>query len=506
VDSSRGQPGKVTPADTSRDTKSQHSLFGEILDWMLMPLLLIWPVSIGVTYLIAKSIANEPFDRALEDRVTVIAQQVKEVDGEVSAELPYSARDILRADDVDNVYFQVRGAQRQMVSGDTDIPLPDEEDKPIPWSVMLRDAQMRNTEVRVAYLYVNLQPASTTRANAEGPRYALVQVAETLEKRHQLANQIIKGVILPEFIILPIALTLLWFALVRGLSPLATLQDHIRSRRSDDLSPIDSRAVPEEISPLVSSLNDMLARLSQSIHSQKRFIADAAHQMKTPLAGMRMQSELAMRQTNRDEIQRSLEQLSKSSESATRLVNQLLALARAENDSPQTTSLQHTDLRALVRDTVQDWFQSALARQIDLGFEEDETDLVVQGNATMLREMLNNLIDNALRYTQLGGHVTVRVRADEVRNKVLLEVEDNGPGIAMAERGHVFERFYRILGSEVEGSGLGLAIVREIAQRHSAEIDLLNNPHSTDPGFPGLMIRVTLPMASSNPSQASIHS
>ena len=470
-----------------------------------MPLLLIWPVSIGVTYLIATSIANEPFDRALEDRVTVIAQQVKEVNGEVSAELPYSARDILRADDVDNVYFQVRGAQRQMVSGDTDIPLPDEEDKPIPWSVMLRDAQMRNTEVRVAYLYVNLQPVRVARPGAEGPHYALVQVAETLEKRRQLANQIIKGVILPEFIILPIALTLLWFALVRGLSPLATLQDHIRSRRSDDLSPIDSRAVPEEISPLVRSLNDMLARLSQSIHSQKRFIADAAHQMKTPLAGMRMQSELAMRQTSREEIQRSLEQLSKSSESATRLVNQLLALARAENDSPQTTSLQPTDLRALARDTVQDWFQTALARQIDLGFEEDERELVVQGNATMLREMLNNLIDNALRYTQVGGRVTISVRADQKRNNVLLEVEDNGPGIASMEREQVFERFYRILGSDVEGSGLGLAIVREIAQRHAARIDLFDNPHASDPRFPGLLIRISLPMVSALPSKESIH-
>ena len=496
----------MVPADTSSDHHSQNSLFGEILDWMLMPLLLIWPVSIGVTYLIATSIANEPFDRSLEDRVTVIAQQVKEVDGEVSAELPYSARDILRADDVDNVYFQVRGAQRQMVSGDADIPLPDEEDKPVPWSVMLRDAQMRNSEVRVAYLYVNLQPVNTARPSTESPRYALVQVAETMEKRRQLANQIIKGVILPEFIILPIALALLWFALARGLSPLATLQEHIRSRRSDDLSPIDSRAVPEEISPLVRSLNDMLARLSQSIHSQKRFIADAAHQMKTPLAGIRMQSELAMRQSSREEIQRSLEQLSKSSESATRLVNQLLALARAENDSPQTTSLQRTDLRVLVRDTVQDWFQSALTRQIDLGFEEDETALVVQGNATMLREMLNNLIDNALRYTQIGGRVTVRVRADKEKNKVLLEVEDNGPGIATAARGHVFERFYRILGSEVEGSGLGLAIVREIAQRHAANIDLLNNPHSNDPRFPGLLIRISLPTASSNPLKESVPS
>ena len=503
--SDRSAPIKDIAPETTRETQSQRSLFGDILDWMLIPLLLLWPVSIGVTYLIAKSIASEPFDRALEDRVTVVAQQVKEVDGEVSVELPYAARDILRADDVDNVYFQIRGAQRQMISGDTDIPLPDEEDKPVPWSVTLRDAQMRNADVRIASVYVNLKPSRSGRTDEEGPQYALVQVAETLEKRHQLANQIIKGVILPEFIILPIALTLLWFALVRGLSPLTTLQDHIRSRRPDDLSPIDAQALPEEISPLVRSLNDMLARLSQSIQSQKRFIADAAHQMKTPLAGMRMQSELAMRQSNREEIQRSLEQLSKSSESATRLVNQLLALARAENDSPQATSLALIDLRTLVRDAVRDWFPPALARQIDLGFEDDDVALPVRGNATMLREILNNLIDNALRYTQRGGRVTVRVRADTERHQIAMEVEDNGPGIALAERGHVFERFYRILGSEVEGSGLGLAIVREIAQRHDAEIDLFSNPRSTDPRFPGLLIRVSLPMVSATATARSTY-
>ena len=500
ANSDRSPAGEALVPETTREPQNQRSLFGEILDWMLVPLLLLWPISIGVTYLIAKSIANEPFDRALEDRVTVVAQQVKEVDGEVSVELPYAARDILRADDVDNVYFQIRGAQHQMVSGDVDIPLPDEEDKPAPWSVMLRDAQMRNADVRIASVYVNLQPARNGHPEGEGPRYALVQVAETLEKRHQLANQIIKGVILPEFIILPIALTLLWFALVRGLSPLTALQEHIRSRRPDDLSPIDSHAVPEEISPLVRSLNDMLARLSQSIHSQKRFIADAAHQMKTPLAGMRMQSELAMRESNREEIQRSLEQLSKSSESATRLVNQLLALARAENDSPQANSLDLINLRALVQDTVRDWFQSALARQIDLGFEEDEIALPVRGNATMLREMLNNLIDNALRYTQLGGRVTVRIRADTEHDLALLEVEDNGPGIAAAERTRVFERFYRILGSEVEGSGLGLSIVREIAQRHQADVDLFSNPRATDPRFPGLLVRIRLPMVSTTAS------
>lgn len=492
TDSSESLPAT---SESTREQQIQRSLFGEILDWMLMPLLLLWPVSIGVTYLIAKSIANEPFDRALEDRVTVLAQQVKEVNGELSAHLPFSARDILRADDVDNVYFQISGPQRELIAGDSDMPLPDDEEPPVPWSVMLRDAGMRNAEIRIAYTYVNLQP-SRPGNDKPGERYALVQVGETLEKRRELANQIIKGVILPEFIILPIAITLLWFALSRGLSPLTSLQESIRSRRPDDLSPIDSSAVPEEISPLVRSLNEMLGRLSQSIRSQKRFIADAAHQMKTPLAGMRMQSELALRQHSHDEVRRSLEQLAKSSASATRLVNQLLALARAENDSPQAAPLQAIDLGGLARSTVQEWFMAAQARDIDLGFENDEERLTVLGNATMLREMLNNLIDNALRYTQQHGSVTVRVHADTERALAILEVEDNGPGIAPAERPHVFERFYRILGSEVEGSGLGLAIVREIAQRHGADVDIFSNPRSTDPRYPGCLFRISLRLAS----------
>lgn len=465
-------------------------MFGEILDWMLMPLLLLWPLSIGITYFAATSIANEPFDRSLEDRVTVLAQQVKETNGVVSAQLPVSARDILRADDIDNVYFQIGGPRQELIAGDSDMPYPVEEDKPIPWSVLLRDAQIRNTDVRVAYVYVNLQTLRSPNIDAGKERYALVQVAETLEKRRELAKQIVKGVILPEFIILPIALTLLWFALTRGLSPLTSLQDHIRSRRPDDLSPIDASAVPEEISPLVRSLNDMLARLSQSIQLQKRFIADAAHQMKTPLAGMRMQSELALRQSDSAEIRHSLEQLSKSSESATRMINQLLALARAETLSAQAMPFEKVELTELARNVVQDWVQSALSRDIDLGFEAEDFKVVINGNPTMLREMLNNLIDNALRYTPAMGSVTVRIRADHEDQLAILEVDDTGPGIPLSERTHVFERFYRIIGTQVEGSGLGLAIVREIAIRHGVDIDISTNPLSTDERHPGSLFKI----------------
>ena len=488
---------------------TQRSLFGEILDWMLVPLLLLWPLSIAITYLAAKSIANQPFDRALEDKVTVVAQQVREVGGVISARLPGAARDILRADDVDNIHFQVIGPRNELLDGDADIPLPVDEEPPQSWSIQLRNDTLRHAEVRVAYTYVDLRRtigaigttgttgAARIGADAPGgskPRLALVQVAETLNKRSQLANQIIKGVILPEFIMLPIALALVWFALARGLAPLAQLQQRIRARRPDDLSPIDSGQVPEEISPLVASLNEMLARLSQTIQMQKRFIADAAHQMKTPLAGMRMQSELALRQTSQSEIHRSLEQLAKSSTVATRLINQLLTLARAENQTPVATPLVPLELSELARDTVQEWVQASFAMQIDLGYEQPGYPVMVRGNPTMLRELLNNLIDNALRYTPPPGSVTVRVRTDVARTIATIEVEDTGPGIAPAERTHVFERFYRILGSNVEGSGLGLAIVREIAQQHAAQVSIDANPRAADACNPGSVFRVVLAM------------
>ncbi len=474
------------PPTTEHDDTVQHSLFGEILDWMLAPLLLLWPMSIAITYLVAKSIANQPFDHALEDSVTVLAQQVKEVDGKVVQRLPGSARDILRYDDADNVYFQILGPHNDYIDGDRDMRRPQDEDKFRTGKLYFRNDSMHGNPLRVAFSYVDLK--GSTRLE---PRRALVQVAETLNKRAQLANEIIKGVILPQFIVLPIVLALVWFALARGLSPLAQLQERIRARPPDDLSPIESGQVPEEISPLVGSLNDMLARLSQSIDMQKRFIADAAHQMKTPLAGMRMQSELALRQTDSQEIHRSLEQLATSSEAATRLVNQLLALARAEHQPQAGQALGPLNLTEVAREVVQDWVQASFSQQIDLGFEARPYAVTVAGNAVMLREMLSNLIDNALRYTPAGGSVTVRVSAGA--GQARLEVEDTGPGIAPAERGRVFERFYRILGTSAAGSGLGLAIVREIARQHGAEIEIRHNPSAPEGKLPGCLFRLSFP-------------
>lgn len=482
------------PLGTPAEEKIQRSLFGEILDWMLVPLLLLWPMSIAITYIVAKSIATQPFDRALEDNVTVLAQQIREVNGKIVAPLPGAARDILRADDIDTIYFQVTGPRGEYIDGDRDIPVPVEEEAPKIGAVQFRDGSLHGAEVRIAHTHIDLRRTPADRERWHEPRLALVQVGETLGKREQLANEIIKGVILPQFIILPIALGLVWLALSRGLSPLADLQRRIRARRPDDLSPIESGQVPEEISPLVGSLNEMLERLSHSIDMQKRFIADAAHQMKTPLAGMRMQSELALRQTDQEEIHRSLLQLAKSSDSATRLVNQLLALARAEHQNPAAKPFVPVELTELARSIVHDWVQTSFSRQIDLGFEEPGHPVMVEGNPLTLRELLSNLLDNALRYTPPHGCVTVRVHLDAEHRHACLEVEDTGPGIPPSERNHVFERFYRILGSDAEGSGLGLAIVREVAQQHNAEVDIFNNPRSHEPKLPGCLFRISFPL------------
>jgi two-component system sensor histidine kinase TctE len=454
----------------------QHSLFGEILDWMLAPLLLLWPMSILLTSLIAQNIANRPYDRELAQMVRSMARQVALQTGadegtpSVRLALPQTVAEFLRADEADHVYYQVLGARGELAAGEAGLPVP-EGDMLLPGEVHFRDETMLGEEVRVAYLWVPL-------AGPPDATFALVQLAETLGKRSVLANEIIKGVILPQFLILPLAVVLVWFALSRGIKPLNRLQQRIRQRESSDLSPIEEFDVPDEVAPLVRAINELLARLDQSIGAQKHFLADAAHQLKTPLAGLRMQAELAERDidagaTDTAGLKRSLQQMSLSSQRAAHAVNQLLALARAE-DRAQALREHPLDLAEIVMDTVRDFVPQALAKQIDLGYEGPVADSAVRlfGQPVLIREMVRNLVDNALIYTPAGGSVTVRVLADPVGQVMVLQVEDTGPGIAEDQRELVFQPFYRTLGTNVDGSGLGLAIVREVAQQHGAEVTI----------------------------------
>jgi two-component system sensor histidine kinase TctE len=495
--------------------REQRSLFGEILDWMLAPLLLLWPMSVVLTWLVAQGIANKPFDRELGEMVRVLSKEVsvRAEAGRTRAQfrLPAAAAEILRTDEADDIYYQVLGLRGEYLSGDAALPVPADEDRAPPGEVRFRDETLNNESVRVAYMWVNVQdrahdPDATAPAAGEAP---LVQVAETLGKRSRLATEIIKGVILPQFVILPLAVLLVWLALARGIAPLNELQQRIRRRDSNDLSPIDERQAPEEVSPLVRAINDLLARLDQSLRSQKHFLADAAHQLKTPLAGLRTQAELAQRQidagqTDPQALKKTLQQIARSSQSAAHMVNQLLAMARAENQQ-QAPQRQVVNLARLATETVHDFVPRALEKRIDLGYE-GPGDMAaarhpqgpqVLGHALLLRELIRNLVDNALQYTPAGGTVTVRVIDDPFGQVVVLQVEDSGPGIALAERELVFQPFYRSLGTEVDGSGLGLAIVREIAMQHGAEIAITDASTRTPPGT---LITVRLQASSATPA------
>jgi two-component system, OmpR family, sensor histidine kinase TctE len=462
--------------------REQRSLFGEILDWMLTPLLLLWPVSLALTWLVAQSIAGKPFDRALEYNVQALAQLVTVQQQRVVFNLPQPAREILRADDSDLVYYQVLGARGEVLSGERDFPQPPEDERPLVGEVRLRDDEMRGLDVRIAYTWVKLEIA--------GSQPALVQVAETREKRSVLATEIIKGVMLPQFVILPLAVLLVWLALVRGIKPLSQLEERIRARKPDDLSPLDDKTVPLEVAPLVSSVNDLLTRLKDSIATQKRFLADAAHQLKTPLAGLRMQADLAQREAfNAEELKLSLKQIGRSSIRATHTVNQLLALARAESSS-QATARQSCDLAQITMEAVQDCVPRSLDKHIDLGYDGAQpgaAGVALQGNPTLLKEMIRNLLDNAISYTPSSGDqpgvITARVLADPFGQVLMVQVEDSGPGIPVAERELVFQPFYRALGTNVDGSGLGLPIVLEIARQHNAEVTLEDaRPGQSPPG------------------------
>ncbi len=314
----------------------------------------------------------------------------------------------------------------------------------------------------------------------------LVQVGERHEVRNELAASVALRLLLPLGVTLPVLALLIWLAVGKGLSPLRRISSEVEQRDPSNLAPLEGYGVPIEIAPLLHALNDLLGRLDRALESERRFTAGAAHELRTPLAALKIQAQVARRAESEAQRVAALDNLIVGVDRATHLTGQLLTLARLEPTSGNTVMMASCDVAAIARQVLADLAPSALEKEIELELSSPDS-AEIKGNADMLAILLRNLVDNAIRYTPMKGGVSVSLMAEQGR--VRLEVLDSGPGIPEQERQRVFDRFYRILGSEAAGSGLGLSIVRRIADVHAASLALGSGENGI-----GLRVSVEFPL------------
>jgi two-component system, OmpR family, sensor histidine kinase TctE len=405
-------------------------------------------------YLVAIQHRSVAYDQSLVSTAYALGERLRLSDGTIAFDLPSVAERVVRADRFDQVYYVVRGPDGGRIAGDPDLPRAPAGTAPSD-GVLAYDGERDGRRLRLVEIEVPC-----------GGRPCAITMAETTVKREHLARDLVASTALPLVLLAVLVPALVWFGVSKGVQPLQDLSAQIRSRSPRDLRPMPAGAVPEEARPLVEGLNRLLGEVTEANRLQQRFLADAAHQLRTPLAGLQAHAEIALAQPLPAECRAELEHVHRATVRTARLANQLLALARAEAGTRAAGVPARVDLRRIASEAADEWVRRALARHIDLGFELE--DAGVPGDPVLLREALSNLVHNALEYVPAGGRVTVRV-ACRAGNTVL-EVEDDGPGIPVAERERVFERFYRVPGTAGTGSGLGLAIVREIAQRHGAAV------------------------------------
>jgi len=327
----------------------------------------------------------------------------------------------------------------------------------------------------------------------------VVQVAQPMSVRRELATSMALRTIVPLLAVVPFLAVLVWFGIARGLSPLERLAIALGERSPGALVPFPEAGLPIEVAPLVHALNGLLGRLDAALGAQRAFIADAAHELRTPLTAVHLQAQLAERATTDAERTAALAELRAGLERATRLVLQLLTLAREEPDVSEQPFVP-LDLAELTRQVLAEYAPIAALHGVDLGMPESVTPpgrALVDGDGAGLRAMVSNLVDNAVRYTPADGRVDVAVRQEG--DDVLLVVRDTGPGIPESERARAFDRFVRVPGAgtaETAGSGLGLAIVKRVAERHGAAVTL--GPGLADRGTPGLGVTVRIPAAATS--------
>ncbi len=446
----------------------QTSLRNQLFSWLLRLLLPLFFISAAVGYFLSNHYVNLAYDKSLYRNALALADQVSLEKLGVQINMPQVAKDLLEFDEDDDRYFRIRGPAGDLVATSTDLPLPrvyPKSDKSLYYNTTLEDEELR--------VVVYALPISADSEPNTADDNVYVMVGETLKKRELMANEIILSMLFPQLLIILLVSALLFFGIKRGLQPLDKLKTDLSQRNINDLSPVDNTKAPTELRPLLNAFNDLLTRVGGAITKEQRFISDAAHQLKTPLAGLKTQAELALREKEPSKIAHALGQINQASGNLSHMVNQLLVLSKAEPDGATFLAFKPVDLCLLAQEVSASWVASALEKNIDLGFEgtsfsTGKQAALIQGNDVLLRELMGNLIDNAIRYTPANGKITVGILHEGT--DLVFYVQDNGIGISEKTQAHIFERFYRVLGTQQEGCGLGLTIVQEIADRHKATV------------------------------------
>ncbi len=436
----------------------QRSLKTDILLRLAVPLILFISCESVLSYFVTLHHVDVAYDRWLLDSARSLTQEIKVRDGKIVVELPPAALEIFKWDDADKTYFKIISLQQGMIAGDKFVPEP--TDVETEWAhPVYFDDEMAGEPVRVVSMMIARENSSDK---------IFVHVAETLNKRRSMMMDILLADLVPQVALVLLVGIYLVIGVKRGLQPLHVLADEIARRSSRDLRPIPEQHVFLEVRTLTDTINDLLDRLSSAIATQQRFIANAAHQLRTPLAGLKLQVERAVREQDLSAMKPALMHIQDCADRMSHLTTQLLILARSDPINGDY-ELRPVDLCKLAKETSMDWVPKALQRHIEISFEGLTQPLYVQGDAVLLRELLANLLDNAICYGHERGNIIVKV---ECQPTPRLSVEDDGPGIPEYEIDKVFERFYRIPGSPGDGCGLGLAIVKELADLHKARLAL----------------------------------
>ena len=433
-----------------------NSIRLRLLKRLVGPILLVNLAGAGLTYMLAWLPAQLAFDQGLADAAGALSLRLGAGPQGALIDLPSEAEQVLRANDIDAFYFSVRSASGRLLAGDTAFPAQRAGE------AGAYDDSINGEPVRVSF-----------RSASAGGEAIQIGVAKTMRKRLQIRSAVVRVLVLLETLITLALVGMIWLSVSSGLLPLARMRANLNRREAADLAPIDGVDVPYELVPVVGAFNELLGKVQAGANAQQDFLADVAHQLRTPLAGFKLQLEwLAARHAADPETVHSTHLMLVSNERMIRQSNQLLALARAEPSQFEKARLETLDLARLVEQVVQYFVDEAGKKYIDIGFDLLPTP--VAGDAFLLRDLIDNLIDNAVRYTPPHGTVTVRCYPDGEHG--VFEIEDSGPGIAPHQRAMVFERFVR-LDDKSTGTGLGLAIVRDIALAHGAVIAIASGEH-----------------------------